>query len=194
MDTGPATRTQAPAAGGSEARMHTVGIVAMSLDGCMTRHDKEGVGFASSGDREFFREALSTCDCCIMGSRTFEGGRDRILQGIEQDRLRLVLTSEPGRYAGFARPGRLEFRTGDLARTLDWLGARGFRRCAILGGTGIYTEAVSRGLMDELWITLEPVAFGTGRRLFDGPNDFHFALTSVERLGESTLLLKYRVA
>jgi dihydrofolate reductase len=174
--------------------METIGIVAMSLDGCMTRHDREGVGFASSGDREFFRAALAECDCCLMGSQTFEGGRERILQGIEQDRLRLVLTSEPSRYAGFARPDRLEFHTGDLARTIDWLRSRGFRRCAILGGTGIYTEAVARGLMDELWITLEPVAFGTGRRLFDGPNDFRFSLKSVERLGENTLLLKYRAA
>ncbi|MEZ4457193.1 MAG: dihydrofolate reductase family protein, partial [Gemmatimonadales bacterium] len=156
--------------------MEIIGIVAMSLDGCMTRHDEAGADFASAADRRVFDEALAGCDCCLMGSRTYEGGRERILAGLERERLRVVLTSAPGRYRADARPGRLEFRGGEVAAVLEELRAAGFRRCALLGGTTIYTECVARGLLTELWLTVEPVGFGSGRRLFEGRHDFRFEL------------------
>jgi dihydrofolate reductase len=169
-----------------------IGLVVMSLDGCLTRHDRPGTGFASPSDGILFREALQTFDCSVMGRRTFEAGRPSILRAREGSRLQIVLTSNPQGFAPDARPDHLEFRNNGVAAVASELLLRGRTRCALLGGTQLYTEACSSGLMDELWMTLEPLAFGEGVRLFATPVDFRFELASSLTLEGGTMLLKYR--
>lgn len=174
--------------------MFVAGIVVMSLDGCLTRHEQPGTGFASAADHASFREALRSFDCSIAGRKTFEAGRESILRARDGSRLQMILTRTPARFAAEARPGHLEFRDQDLAAVAKELKDRGRTRCAVVGGTGLYREACASGLLDELWITMEPLAFGEGVRMFDGPVDFAFELLSFEALSPQTLLLKYRRA
>lgn len=169
-----------------------VGIAVMSLDGCLTRHDRPGTSFASPADTIFFHEALQTFDSSIAGRRTFEAGRESILKAREGSRLQMVLTRTPERFAQEAREEHLEFRNADLVAVSRELARRGRSRCALVGGTGLYTEACAQNLMDELWVTIEPVVFGEGARMFEGMVDFRFELASSHRLGEGTLLIKYR--
>ena len=174
--------------------MHTVGIVVMSLDGCLTRHDEHGAEFASAGDQRFFRQVLTTFDCAIMGGGGYRAARDHILANRSEKHLRIVLTRAPDRYAAEARPGILEFRSDDSVDAVRNLAERGYARCALIGGARVLTGCVRARVLDELWITLEPVAFGQGRRLFRGAVEFRFELLSTELLGPSTLLLRYRPA
>ena len=173
--------------------MEVIGIVAISLDGCITRHDREGVSFTSAADKRYYRQVLRTFDCSILGSKTFEEAKADILQARTADRLRVVWTRHPDRYAQYAQEGALEFVAGDLADIVRELRASGRRRCAILGGTRVYTRCVQEGLLQELWVTLEPLGFGSGKRLFEGEVNFRFRLESVDHLSDDTLLLKYRV-
>ena len=174
--------------------MFIAGIVVISLDGCLTRHHEPGTGFASAADHAFFREALSGFDCSIAGRKTFEAGRESILRARGGSRLQMILTTTPARFAAEARPEHLEFRDQGVSAVARELNDRGRTRCAVVGGGGIYREACSLGLLDELWITVEPLAFGEGVRMFDGPVDFAFELLSFEALSPQTLLLKYRRA
>lgn len=173
--------------------MEVIGVVAISLDGCITRHDSEGVSFTSDADKRYYRQALTTFDCSIFGSTTFEVGMEDILPALASDRLRVVWTRQPEKYRQYAWKGKLEFKAGELAEILEELRVRGKQRCAILGGTRVYTECVREGLMQALWVTLEPLGFGSGKRLFEGEVDFHFRLQSVEHLSDNTLLLKYHI-
>lgn len=171
--------------------MFIAGIVVMSLDGCLTRHAEPGTGFASAADHTFFRDALRGFDCSIAGRKTFEAGRESILRAREGSRLQMILTSTPAHFAAEARPGHLEFRDQNLTAVVRELKNRGCARCAVVGGASLYREACSLGLLDELWITVEPLAFGEGVRMFDAPVDFAFALLSFEALSPQTLLLRY---
>jgi dihydrofolate reductase len=173
--------------------MQVIGIVAISLDGCITQHDGEGVSFASDADQRYFRQALKSFDCSVFGSGTFRASRDAILRASSDDHLRVVLTRQPDRYSEFARQGHLEFRDGDLGAILDELAARGKKRCAMLGGGRWYTECIRQGLMQQLWVTVEPLGFGSGKRLFEGEVSFRFGVQSVEHLSPDTLLIKYEV-
>ena len=47
--------------------------------------------------------------------------------------------------------------------------------------------------MPELWVTIEPVVFGSGRRMFSDCLDTSFRLQRLRRLSEDTLLLEYRL-
>jgi dihydrofolate reductase len=175
--------------------MDVIGIVAISLDGCITRHGDEGVTFTSDADKRFFRHALTAFDCSVFGSGTFRASQEAILAAAAaDDHLRVVLTRTPAQYAQYERPGHLEFKAGDLGAILDGLAARGKARCAMLGGGRWYTECARRGLMQELWVTIEPVGLGSGKRLFEGEVDLRFAVQRVEHLSADTLLVKYRVS
>ena len=172
--------------------MHTVGIAVMSLDGCLTRHEREGTAFASEADRHFFRQALRTFDCALMGGGGYRAARDSIVANLMPTCLRVVLTRAPDRYGVDAQPGILEFRSDDPALVIHDLAERRHTRCAVVGGARILTACLRARLLDELWITLEPMVFGRGRRLIEGAVDIRFELLTTELLGPSTVLLRYR--
>jgi dihydrofolate reductase len=174
--------------------LKTVAIAAQSLDGHITKHAREGTSFASKEDQVYFREVLKTFDCSLMGSKTFEVSRNMILRSLHTDRVRVVWTRTPEKFSKYQQEGRLEFHSGKLKTLFADLEARGKKRCAILGGTSIYTECLKENLVDELWLTLEPLAFGSGKKLFEGEIDAQFELLSTEHLSTSTLLLKYKLA
>ncbi len=172
--------------------MKTVAIVATSLDGFITKHDHEGTTFTSEADQKYFRETLQTFDCSIMGRNTFEASKDMILKSPHVDRLRVIWTRTPKKYAQVEQQGRLEFSASDLKTILEDLQARGKQRCAVLGGSSVYSECLQQGLMDELWVTLEPLVFGSGKKLVEGKLDVNLELMSSEHLSTNTLLLKYK--
>jgi dihydrofolate reductase len=172
----------------------SIAIAAQSLDGHITKHDNEGTSFASKEDQVYFREVLKTFDCSVMGSKTFEVSQEMILNSLHTNRLRVVWTRTPEKFSQYQQEDRLEFYAGDLKELFATLETRGKTRCAILGGTSVYTECIKHNLIDELWLTLEPLAFGGGKKLFDGELDVKFELISIEHLSNNTLLLKYKLA
>ncbi len=172
--------------------MKTIGIVATSLDGYITKHDSEGATFTSAADQKYFKEALKTFDCSVMGARTFAASKDAILKSLHLERLRIVWTRSPEKYAQYQQADRLEFSAENLKSILEELQARGKQRCAILGGTSVYSTCLEQDLLDELWLTLEPVLFGRGKKLAEGTLELRLELVSVEPLAKDTLLLKYK--
>ena len=172
--------------------MQVIAIAAVSLDGCITRHEQEGTAFASPADQQFFRKALTSFDCCVFGAKTFEVSQADILRNLAPERLRIVLTRSPEKYAAFHQIDRLEFTDTQPETILNDLRRREKQRCAILGGSDIYTMFLERLLVDELWLTIEPRLFGAGKRLTNGRLDCSLRLISHQLLAEDTLLLKYR--
>ena len=135
--------------------METIAIAVMSIDGCLTKHDIEGPGFASEADQRFFSRSLRTFDCALMGGASFRAARDRIVANPRPNHLRMVLTRDPNRFTADAKPGELEFRSDAPAPAIRHLADRGLRRCALVGGGRLITGALQAGLLSELWITLE---------------------------------------
>lgn len=173
--------------------MKVVGFVVMSLDGCLTRHEEPGVGFASEADRRYFHQALAEFDCTLMGHGTFEARRDAILGALSPRRLRVVWTRHPDRHSAEEQAGLLEFRDGKPSAILDRLAERGYSGCAVLGGAALFTACLEERRMPELWVTIEPRVFGTGQRMFAGHLDQAFGLRELAPLSADTVLLKYQL-
>ena len=172
--------------------MDVIGLAVISIDGCLTRHDEDGVSFSSPEDQTHFRAAVRACDAAVMGRRTFETVRESILGSRSSSPRRIVLTRAPQRYAELAAPGALEFTDESPARLVRDLARQGIERLAVLGGTEVYDLFSGAGLITEWQLTLEPRMFGQGRRLLASPTDHRFALVESRALNESTLLLRYR--
>lgn len=168
-------------------------IAAQSLDGYITRHDTPGSAFASEADRTWFREVLRDFDCCVMGGETYRTAREMIRASLMPERLRVVLTHSPDGFADDAIPGKLEFANSQPAQLVAALDARGFQRCAILGGSQIHSLFLEAGLVAELWLTVEPLLFGGGTPLLARRTSTKLKLLGRENLSPDTLLLKYRV-
>jgi dihydrofolate reductase len=173
--------------------MKRIAIVAQSLDGHITKHDSEGTSFTSKEDQVYFRQVLKTFDCSLFGARTFEASKAGILKSLSPERLRVVWTRTPEKFAQYEQKGSLEFYAGSLKELFATLEPKGKTRCAVLGGTSVYTECIRQNLVDELWLTLEPVAFGSGKKIFEGKIDTRFELLGIENLSRDTLLLKYKI-
>ncbi len=168
-------------------------IAAQSLDGYITRHDTPGSEFVSDADRKFFREALRGFDCCVMGGVTYRTAREMIRATLMPDRLRVVLTRHPEQFAGDKAAGKLEFTAAPPTQLIADLRQRGFQRCAILGGGQIHSAFLDAGLVDELWITVEPLLFGDGTPLLARRTEIRLTILDHENLAADTLLLKYLV-
>jgi dihydrofolate reductase len=168
-------------------------IAAQSLDGFITRHDQPGSDFASAEDRAFFREALRGFDCCVMGATSYREARTTIQKNLMTERLRIVLTHKPEAFANDVVQGKLEFANTPPTQLAAGLAGRGYKACALLGGAQIHSLFVEAGLVDELWLTVEPLLFGTGTPLIGRRASIELVLLSSQNLSPNTLLLKYRV-
>jgi dihydrofolate reductase len=174
--------------------MHVILIAAQSLDGFITRPDAPGSGFASAEDQKHFHAALTGFDCSVMGGVTYRGSRDLICAQPMAKRLRVVLTHTPANYNEQAQPGSLEFSNDTPEKLLAGLRARGFARCALLGGAQVHSLFFSARLVDEIWLTVEPMLFGGGTPLLATATDVRLELLESEKLNAAgTLLLRYRV-
>ena len=173
--------------------MRVVIIAAQSLDGYIARHDTPGTDFTSAADRAWFPACLRSFDACVMGSETWRAARADILAAPYPNRRRIVMTRNPAAYAEDAKPELIEFTSEPAPELAARLRMDGIEHLAVLGGSVINGLFLDAGLVDEFWITLEPLVFGKGRPLAEGKFDVAMSLTEVTRLGPDTMLLKYTV-
>lgn len=173
--------------------MRIVLIAAQSLDGFIAKHAKPGTAFTSPEDKAYFRGVLADFDAGVFGAETYRILRDAIRAHMPGRHLHVVLTHSPGRYAAETIPGSLEFSGAAPMTLAQELRTRGFRRCALLGGSQMYSLFLAAGLVDEIWLTVEPLLFGGGTPLLAHPVDIRLDLQAIEKLGASVLLAKYNV-
>jgi dihydrofolate reductase len=173
--------------------MRIVLIAAQSLDGFITKHAEPGTAFTSPEDKAYFRAVLAGFDVGLFGGETYRVSRDVIRAQLPGHPLRLVMTRSPERYAAEVIPGSLEFTSATPAALAADLRAGGFQQCALLGGSHVHSLFFEAGLVDEVWLTVEPVLFGGGTPLLARRADLRLELQTTEKLGAHALLLKYLV-
>lgn len=168
-------------------------IAAQSVDGCITRHDQPGSSFTSQADKHHFRTSLRDFDVRIMGASTYRATREMTRRGLAANRLQVVMTRQPETFRADIVPGQLEFTDTPPPLLIKLLAERGFQRCALLGGAQIHSLFLEAGVVDSLWLTIEPVLFGRGTPLLARQAEIQLQLLSNEALSADTLLVKYQV-
>lgn len=170
--------------------MKVVMIAATSLDGRIgQRGDQSPLAWTSKEDQRWFQTVSQKIGVVIIGRKTFA-----ILKSPLNNRRLVVITSDPSKYQPKARPGLVEFTDLSPENLVRNLTMEGLGAVLVAGGSQVYTQFLQKGLVTELWLTIEPQLFGTGPPLARGkmPN-LSFKLLSLERLNQSSLLLKYQV-
>lgn len=164
-------------------------IAAISIDGFIAPADKEtlpSTTWTSKEDWQFFTRKSKEIGTMILGSKTFE-----TIGKTLPERKMIVMTSDPERYANYDDQG-LSFTKALPEEILADLSKQGCERVALCGGSQIYSLFMQKGLVDRMFLTVEPFVFGEGIKLFSGKNEQKFELVSQEKLNESgTLVLEY---
>lgn len=158
-------------------------IVATTLDGFIAKEkDQVSTSWSSSEDRKHFIEKTRKAGVVIMGSTTYETfGRPL------KDRLNIIYSKSGKVFEG------TETTSLEPKELLNSLKERGYSEVAICGGSSIYTMFLRSGLVDTLYITLEPVIFGKGIPLFSEPLDISLELISERKTETGTIFLEYKI-
>lgn len=168
-------------------------IAATSVDGRITRGAMEGNAFTSPEDRIWFQKTLAGMDAVLMGRKTYEAIAPALQARKDQTETpRIIFTHSPEQFAGDTGPG-LQFTAESPETCIERLSTTGYTRLALVGGAALHTAFLGAGLVDELWLTIEPYLFGQGKLL--APHVPEVALELIEHslLSTQTILLRYRV-
>lgn len=167
-------------------------VAVTSINGKITRGDDPDIyKWTSKEDQEYYFLQIKRSKLIVMGSSTY--GAAKHLIKLEKGTLRIVLTRTPGKYENEQEKGVLEFsneKPSELVRRLE----KQFDELTLVGGSRISSSFMKAGLVDEIYLTIEPVVFGSGKPLFaDEEFESTFELVSIEKLNKKgTVMLKYK--
>jgi dihydrofolate reductase len=159
-------------------------IAAISADGFIAQSEKlVSLQWTSKEDKKRFIELTKHAGVVVMGSTTF-----LTLPKPLKDRINIVYSRDINKKIEGA-----EVTQDAPIELLKKLEARGFGEVAICGGSHIYSLFIKAKAVNKLYLTVEPILFGNGIRLFNEENVAKLKLLNMEKTETGTLLLEYEV-
>jgi dihydrofolate reductase len=125
-----------------------------------------------------------------MGRKTF----DEIGKPLK-NRLNIVLTGEPEKFEKLEKKytGSLYFTDEKPESLLNRLENEGYQTVALIGGPTINALFLEKDLIDEIYLTIEPVIIEGDLSLFSYVQGIHrFKLNEVSSLNNDAIILKYQ--
>jgi len=175
--------------------------MAASLDGFIARRDgsvdwleiSDDFDGGEALDPEQVEEFLTTIDCYVMGSRTYETALAFEAKGFGWsygDKPTFVLTS---RKLSRTRD-TVEFYSGDVPKLVNERLRPAFRSIWFVGGGSVSGECLRLGLADEIRFSILPVLIGDGISFFEGlDRDVRLHLLEVKAYKSGTVALRHEV-
>lgn len=180
-------------------------IAAISADGFIAQNENQSsIDWTSKADKQFFQQKTTQAGICLFGRTTYQ----TIGQPLP-NRLNIVYTNNPNsvpdslpltkeavnQEANTFKPLTTNLPPRDLVQFLsDNQQPTTNNQLAICGGASIYTQFLQSGVVDSLYLSVHPVVFGSGIKLYN--KDLHQRLNLVDskKLEDSqTVLLEYHV-
>lgn len=162
-----------------------VGFVASSVDGRISLAKNVLPDWTSAEDARFFQNSLEKYDAVVVGRNTFRAAEKQLRRRNTFVLSRKVSKIKKEGSVTFVNPGK-----HDLAKLLNT-----YKKIAVLGGSGVYQFMLAHTMLDELYVTIEPLIFGRGTPMFHGGSKtYRLMLRSSRRMNsKGTLLLHYEV-
>lgn len=157
-------------------------IAAQSADGFIAKDPTHAAFWTSKEDKERFVRLTKEAGVVIMGSQTF-----KTMPRALKERRNIVYTRSKDQFEGAETT---EEAPGSLLQRLH---DEGVHQVAICGGSQIYTMFAKAGLVEKIYLTIEPVMFGAGISLFNEDLLMQLELVSHVKTEGGTLLLEYLV-
>jgi len=171
-------------------QVKVVFIAVVSADGRIAESKEQlTLSWTSKDDTKFFIRKTKQLGVVIMGRKTFETIGKPL-----NDRLTIVMTKSPELYNHKQKEGLIEFTSMPPSAIIENLSLRGYGAAAVVGGSLVYSQFLRDRLVDEIYLTIEPVLFGRGILLGDEFEKTSLRLLNLSRLGRDSVLVHYGVA
>ncbi|OAA31766.1 hypothetical protein AT15_02770 [Kosmotoga arenicorallina S304] len=167
--------------------MPKVAIIAvMSVNGVLSRKKEHSVDWSSSEDKGFFKQITLKMGVVIMGRKTFETLNYTPLPG----RLNVVMSRKPWLYEKISSEN-LIITDMNPETLIDHIHKLGYDNIAVIGGPQIYSLFLEKGLVTDIFLTIEPL-FLSGEVHFQfSKRDLSLKLSEIKKLSSNTILLHY---
>lgn len=157
-------------------------IAAITADGYIAQNKDHGsFSWTSKDDKKRFIELTKRAGVIVVGSSTFATFAKPL-----KDRVNIVYS----RSKQFEGAETTQDSPQELLKKLE---VRGFSEAAICGGAHIYSMFMKAKAVDRIFLTIEPVIFGSGIKLFNEEITARLKLMNMEKTESGTLLLEYSV-
>ncbi|MBU4315319.1 dihydrofolate reductase family protein [Patescibacteria group bacterium] len=166
--------------------MNVLLIAAISVDGRIAKVSDQLADWTSKEDKRFFVSKTKESGVLIMGRKTY----DTIGRPLP-NRLNIVMTRDFD--ASKNIEGLLEYTQKSPCELIADLQSRGYESVVIGGGASIYSTFLREGLVTDLYLTVESLLFGSGVSIVDDIDKIQLDLQSVEKIGEQSVLLHYKI-
>ena len=158
-------------------------IAAVSADGFIAKDSQHAAIWTSKADKKRFVELTKRAGVVVMGLTTYKTiGRPL------KERRNIIYAPIEEKLEG------METTQEEPKALIKRLEEEGVKEVAICGGSSIYTMFMKSGIVDTLYLTVEPIIFGKGMNLFK--EDLHYFLKlkgAVTSESTGSLLLEYAV-
>lgn len=146
--------------------------------------------WTSEADQRRYDELSQAAGNVLIGRKTYEALKAQNLFPLP-GRYNVVITHQENLLADSAD---VLITNKSPREVLDHLQAKGFETAFVAGGGELNGAFLSAGLIDELYLTVEPLVFGKGIKLF-GDLDFENKLELIEvtKLSDNEIQFHYRV-
>ena len=166
---------------------HYYAVAAVTLDGFIARYPGHKTDWTSKEDYAHLQAMEDKADVLLLGRTTYELAKKPLSR-----RNCIVMT---GRVNGVKKAsGKLVYINPEKASIEKFVKENNYRMVCVLGGRGAYDYCMKKNLLDELWITIEPVLFGNGIGMVSEEIAMRrMNLVSVKKLNKKgSLLLHYK--
>nr|AIA11163.1 Dihydrofolate reductase [uncultured bacterium] len=157
-------------------------IAAITADGYIARDADHLADWTTREDKRLFVKLTKEAGVIVMGSKTFA----TIGRALPERRM-VVYTRHPEEVAVEG----VETTTESPQQLVSRLETEGAKGVAICGGAAIYSLFMAAGVVDELYVSVEPLVFGKGITMLDTPLEQNLSLKDVSKLNDHTVLLHY---
>jgi dihydrofolate reductase len=168
-------------------------VMVSSLNSKITRGpDSDIYQWTSSEDSQMFFNFLKKSDMVIMGAKTYQTIRSKI--NLNSGPFRLIVTRHPDNYQKDVVTGKIEFTSASPLQIFDKFKNK-FHNILLVGGSEINSLFLKSKLVDELYLTIEPLIFGNGKNIIaESELDINCNLLKIKKLNKKgTLLLIYKL-
>lgn len=144
----------------NQMNITTTMIMVMSLDGIISQKlYQDSFEWTSFEDKDHFLSFMKNKMNVIMGHTTFKCINKKPYNGVKH----FVLTGNKSLHHK-KDDNQIEYLSGTPQDIIKHLYKKGIREVALLGGSYTNTQFLASGLVDYIYLTIEPKIFGQGIR------------------------------
>lgn len=168
-------------------------VAGIALDGRIAGEEKDFSKYSSPEDKAFLQKKIEEADVVILGRKTYEKHVTKVKKPL------IVFTSQADDGMELTeKDGQMVHLFYDDAQELvNLCDALQYKNVLCLGGSEIYHWFLEQKLATDLFLTLEPYIFGSGRNLIHGGylhDSKKWKLKSHKQLNQQgSLLLHYQL-